>query len=548
MGTRKKTSGPMSFKIGTPMYDSFFNFLVSSDTSSLRNSKIDNTLLSVARLLLKDRISKFTVVPSKAQVVLFENTFSSFKNEDGTWNEDVFYSEYDFRNSHSGIGINLAKDGVEPIIECHKYDDKFKESGWIRMSDVEEFISKEPCAVYQSVEKQSVYILIPFKDALRALHKIAVCIPRLFSWAFEEMPLTENEDAMLKAIDSGLPNEAEEIMAKIFDFSAIEKQEIMKKLNGISNAGVDADIRRRENDVEQKRRRVREYMDMISSMEDEIFEQNAVIGALMTKKNSGEQDKELADFIFANNGSVHILRKFTKDDGNLRVGITCFLDDYDERLYKSYIVDETNPRSYVFNKSPYDFQTTKDLFIAIFGEHRFNIRTYCEWRLKMNGDVEAVRGSSMGGDSSLRENRIQQPHIDHFTCYSGFSGIFSDLGRKRDFVGLISTALASSHSINWTDSTVVSYFMDHFFNADNRFLEDSEGNLYTRDEVVKILNDEKLAAAEAAKKAEEEKAAAEAVAASTVSDDDATEPATEPVETAETAETPVVTDAPEFIA
>ena len=72
----------------------------------------------------------------------------------------------------------------------------------------------------------------------------------------------------------------------------------------------------------------------------------------------------------------------------------------------------------------------------------------------------------------------------------------NDLARSRDYIGIMSTLLSSSSSINWTDSTVVSKLMRRLFetNKDTKCLEDKDGNHYTVAEVVKILENEAKAA------------------------------------------------------
>ena len=152
--------------------------------------------------------------------------------------------------------------------------------------------------------------------------------------------------------------------------------------------------------------------------------------------------------------------------------------------------------SYIYSASPYGLELTKKLFLAIWKEHRFNLRVYCEWILYDNCNVEAVSQSNMGGRDDLMEDRIPQPHIDDYQCFRGYTGILNDLARSRDYIGIMSTLLSSSSSINWTDSTVVSKLMKRLFetNKDTKCLEDKDGNHYTVAEVVKILEDEAKAA------------------------------------------------------
>lgn len=148
--------------------------------------------------------------------------------------------------------------------------------------------------------------------------------------------------------------------------------------------------------------------------------------------------------------------------------------------------------SYIYEESPYDMDLTKKLFLAIWKEHRFNLRVYCEWIVYDDCRVEAVRSSNMNHQEDLMKDRFPQPHIDRFTCYGGYRGMLQDLALRRDYIGVLSTLVTSSSYINWTDSTVVSWMMEKLFGdySNRKCLEDKDGNLYTIKQVVEILENE----------------------------------------------------------
>ena len=75
------------------------------------------------------------------------------------------------------------------------------------------------------------------------------------------------------------------------------------------------------------------------------------------------------------------------------------------------------------------------------------------------------------------------------------------LSVKHDYIGVLTTIIGSSASINWKDGTVVSDLMYDLFDESyiktRKCIEDNAGNLYTVAEVFDILKNEKNAAAPA---------------------------------------------------
>lgn len=90
--------------------------------------------------------------------------------------------------------------------------------------------------------------------------------------------------------------------------------------------------------------------------------------------NSGD-DEGLVWFFKATN----LLSLWIKSGNQLWVGVNCYLNDYNEDIFKQYVEKQDKMSSYIYEESPYDMDLTKKLFLAIWKEHRFNLRVYCEW-------------------------------------------------------------------------------------------------------------------------------------------------------------------------
>ena len=203
---------------------------------------------------------------------------------------------------------------------------------------------------------------------------------------------------------------------------------------------------------------------------------------------SGEDEKELIEFLKSNKNFTVL----AKDRSTLSIGVNCYLNDYNEDIFKEYVEKQDRTSSYIYESSPYGLDLTKKLFLAIWKERRFNMRVYCEWVLHDDCTVEARRDSDMHGCRELMEDRIPQPHIDRYRCFNGYQKMLNGLAQTRDYIGILSTIQTSSSYINWTDSTVVSTMMGWLFGPKKnvKCLEDKDGNRFSVTEVAEMLKNE----------------------------------------------------------
>ncbi len=126
-----------------------------------------------------------------------------------------------------------------------------------------------------------------------------------------------------------------------------------------------------------------------------------------------------------------------------------FLNDCDEGAFRHSVENKRDARNYIYQKSPYSFEETKEFFCAIWKEHRFKIRTYCEWRVNSDDRVRVVTQCDMEDHPEMMENRIRQPHIDRHACYGGYEATFESLSQNHDFIGTLTTIICSSSYLNW---------------------------------------------------------------------------------------------------
>lgn len=483
-------------KLGSPECEEYFNSIV------YRNDfkDEDNTIVTILRAMMNEkRLATFNAKPDVKGKMQVQTINKEIRFTGETAKIDAgYYGGAHGPFSQAIIGLWLVfipnKNASDYIKQVKEFDEDYKKLGWSRLEDVSLYLDRNgEILAYQNEKKQATILFAPTAKRIQTMQMAASCISRIFPWAFKDYPPSEDEIAFLKLLSEQKYTEFNAAMERIYAAYNFYVKKLQTILHGFCDQNYSRMIRNQEERVRRAERNVDDYYRNVRSAQDTLEEeQEKLLGLRNRACNGGEDEKELIDF-FSSNKSITVLGKSGRD---LRLGVNCYLNDFNEDIFKQYVEKQDKVSSYIYSASPYGLELTKKLFLAIWKEHRFNLRVYCEWVLYDDCNVEAVSQSNMEGHDDLMEDRIPQPHIDDYQCFRGYTGILNDLARSRDYIGIMSTLLSSSSSINWTDSTVVSKLMRRLFetNKDTKCLEDKDGNHYTVAEVVKILEDEAKAA------------------------------------------------------
>lgn len=464
----------------------------SSFLTSNQFEDTDNSIMTVYRILLnEDRMKAFEGL-NKCQTIIASNKIE-LKDRETKITERYFTGDFGpFKIFKMGVWIDFIsnRNATEYIAQTKGFDGAYLTLGWKRLEDVSLFLdSKGDVLVYQNPDKMGTIIIAPYVKRIQVMQLVASCISRIYPWCFKDYPLTEDETHILKLLAEQkydeFKNKADEIYNN-FDFYG---RKLKSMLKGFCSQNFDRAITSQQDRINRTEQKINDYLKNLRDTQKELEEQQLKLLVLRNKVcNSDDDEKEIIEFIKSNKA----LTMLHKDDDGIYIGVNCFLNDFNEDIFEEYVVRQKSMSSYIYSQSPYDFEMTKRLFLAIWKERRFNLRVYCEWQLRDDCMVSAIDHCNMGGHKELVEDRIPQPHIDKYTCYSGYRETLSSLAEQRDYIGVLSTIQASSASINWTDSTVVSSLMEDLFNnkKDVKCLEDADGNHYTIAEIVEILQNE----------------------------------------------------------
>ena len=488
---------PYLSKIGSQECDpAYTNIKYRDETNSN-----DNVMLSVARILLSDERLKTSKCSGKVQVNMDR---AHIYQEDSEYKKELFIHEGSpFNEFHYGIRMQFI-DHVkadEILKEFTKYEEDYTGLGWKKLDVVSQYIDKNGhVLVYQNAENQGVIVISTAKMMIQVLHLAASCLPTMMPWFFETNPLTENETAMLRSLYDQDDKAMRKFFEDAYDAGDFYGKMLAGELKGFCSKNFDNEISRQESVIRDYESNLKDLYTRIRNKTKELENAQVQLTAILDRScNTADVEAEIVNFLKRNK----VLTFLTKSDDGIYVGYHGYLNDSDEGKFRTSIENKKEgSASYIYGNSPYPFDETKAFFVALWKTHRFNLRTYCEWKIRNDGNVQVVQHCNMNDRRDLTENRIPQPHIDGYGCYSGYAGTFNNLAMKHDFIGVLNTIIASSSSVNWNDGTVMRSFMSTLF-GDNfrtskKCIEDVDGNLYTVDEVFKILHEEMKAVKPAA--------------------------------------------------
>ncbi len=478
-------------KLGSSQVRKYFPDIVYEEQDNLHNK--DNVWLTVYRALLNAERLKGSS-SGRVQILTADDHIVTPEEGSDYKLEDFVYDDSLFKSMRYGAFFDFYDNtDVEPVEVIKKFDGNYKNLGWVSLDDVATYIDHAgQVAVYQNPTKYGAIVIGPTSKKIQILHMAASAITRLLPWFFKTLPLTVEEKDMLRSLYEQDDKKFIQLADRAYDSFDFYGKELAETLKGFCTSGITDKIHQSQNRIDSWQRDINQYLEAIRTRQKGIEEERIKVMVLRNKNSKKEEENELVEFLKANS-ALTILKR---EGGCLYVGVNCYLNDFDEDMFNTYVKDNDDMAGYVYDLSPYSVEDTKRLFLAIWEERRFNLRVYCEWKINSDGLASPVGDCNMGRRADLKEDRIPQPHIDSFTCVGNYATTFSNLASERNYIGVLNTIIASSSCITWDDSTVVESLMDNLFSNynDRRCLEDNEGNLYTVREVMELLKEEKKVA------------------------------------------------------
>ena len=399
--------------------------------------------------------------------------------------DNGYFSIHYFRNSNNEANSNAMK-----VVEKNFL------SVWgefERLDKMTAFFSKSFAVLcYLNKKTKTVAIFVENMD-YRRLHYLQLGILPALPWYFDpKQGVSELEMELIHSLNERTSDKYMECLDKIasqYDFRSA----------GIRNmlAGFEQTFRKREmdavrrdirNDDDEIERLTRSIGDLLRHRNDSCIK---LLGLETYVAQSGE-DSEIMDYFLCN-------RKLYLEsvrESEMVFTVADYLSYFDKDVVERVLGNE---RSYVHRGgSSISAAKMKKLLKAIFIDEKIRIRVCAAYRFDINGTVRTEEGHDF--PANLTDSHIPNPHINRYRCMGNYQNTINRLLKDNNYIGALEQCAASCKSLNWTDSTVMEYFMGQMYRNEYACIELPDGKVVKPKDAIAWLD-----AQEVAKDGQEEK-------------------------------------------
>lgn len=319
-------------------------------------------------------------------------------------------------------------------------------------------------------------------------HKIASAIGKFkcFETFFAKKPLTEEEVELLASLNSEKLDCWKQCADRFYNSLDINRIIAEQMLTGFTKNRYDQQLRQYKTYIQDNHDRIDRSIRQISEARRDIEEYEMQIVVLQEKIARGENgDKQLIDIISANK-NIKLVRK----SGNEIVfNVLADLVLHNEEMLEAYLKNGYSgmytSSGAIINNKP----LTRKFYEEVFLNSRWKLKTIAQWRLTNDCVCSALRHATFDAVDSA--NRLPNPHIQYFNCTGGHKDALAEAAKSGNYELAFLTAVQSTMSINWGDSTVLGYFMNDLWMSDKPvFYEPEEKKYYTRQQIIDVILEE----------------------------------------------------------
>lgn len=344
---------------------------------------------------------------------------------------------------------------------------------------------------YINPERKNVIVFVDNLDN-KKLHYLQVSTLAFLPWYFDpEAGVSELEMELLYSLRETTSEKYESCIARFaeaYDFKSARVRQLL--------AGFETRYERMECD---------KVRNEIQRLDVEMNRLNEQIGALLGRRNDtcirlmglerkiaeGGEDSEIMEYFLCNNRLY--LENVTDQDMFFAVKdyLTYFDREMTERLIdnmRSFVYPYGNTASYNGISSDGMKKLMKEIFVN--EEPRLRIRVCAAYRFALNGSVSAQRGHSFSCEFN---DCMPNTHINEYACMGNYQGTINKLLQNNDYIGALEQCIASCKSLNWGDSTVMSFFMKTMWGStrtNNRCIELPDGRVVKPVDAIEWLEEQ----------------------------------------------------------
>jgi hypothetical protein len=435
----------------------------------------DKTFAATLRALLYHRLPAtqslhMAYIPLGNHMLTADLITESIRMNDGGYTYSIFLV---FPQDKS-YGKQLFESVRSHIGEGKKYLDTYTEQ-----EDLHAFYIKKLNGLFY----QNDHSTIIFLDELdiRRFHALQMMIPKYLPKLFADSPLSVEETALLKSLDTRSSIEYERLIEELARKLDMRSEIIRTRLKGFETVferekarEVAQTIKVYQHDYDMLLRKLRDTT-------KEIQEQQILLAGLECHINGDHQESELMEYFLCNKQ----LSVINVTGTAVEFIVHGYADVFDEEAFETYA---GNPDSYLYDGIGDLYQDQMEhLYRAIFETGEYKLRICAAYRADMRNYIKPLQDYTFPPES---RDYLPNPHIQRYGCIGGYATRFAEYMLNRDYIGAIDQAAVSARNLNFYDSAVMEAFACALAHTGIKCIEDAAGNCITPRDAIKRIDEE----------------------------------------------------------
>lgn len=340
-----------------------------------------------------------------------------------------------------------------------------------RLDKMTAFFSKSfNVLCFLNEETKTVAIFVENMD-LRRLHYLQLGILPALPWYFDpKKGVTDLEMELIHSLNERVPDKYLDCLERVaaqYDFRSVAIRNMLKGFEHQFKVREMDSVRRNISDTNSQ---IENYNNEIGNLFRRRNELCIKLLGLETSVAEAGDESEIMDYFLCNRKMY--LESVAGAEMYFTVAdyLTYFDKDVVERVLR-------NERSYVYTRRAGGISTAqmKKLLKAIFIDETLRMRVCAAYRFDISGNVRTMDGHDF--PNNLTSTHIPNPHINRYRCMGNYQNTINRLLRDNNYVGALEQCAASCKSLNWTDSTVMEYFMGQLYRNEYACIELPDGKV-----------------------------------------------------------------------
>lgn len=382
------------------------------------------------------------------------------------------------RCSMEGLNECDTVENILSLMSVEEFTEDENEQGhYESLKDIETYLADRNIQSRIYVNRQKKRTIVLVKDMTpSSYHVMGAFVSRLLPWYFEDAPLTQEERELARAMTKRDPSDFYRMIERLTEERFSFREEIIHAaMDDYKEKYFSIHRERINNEIEHLYQGISEAEETIRYKRREILQKTITLNGL----NADEDSKELLEFIL---GCKSIsIADFRGEDITFDIKTT--LSNYNRDDAEACVM---NPNAYIYDyRNGFTAEEAQKLLIAIFIEERFAVKMYAQIRANLVAGTMAAVAGFIDMPGYMSNQHIKQHH-----CLGGNGeAIMAALNAGND-IGALNAMIASVANINVSEEVSNRYFFEILFSTKEKVLVDYDGNEYTPEEAIALLEGE----------------------------------------------------------